>query len=97
MVDFMAGGDGAFNESSDHHGGTIVSQGSISVDLLHVSRDQIFGGFDSLLSPVSSAGTYSGGFDFGHDGNAYVGHGVWAVGVGSDGPIGHGPGSGSGS
>jgi len=41
MIDFMAGGGGAFHESSDGHGGTIVSQGRISVDLLHVSMGQI--------------------------------------------------------
>jgi hypothetical protein len=41
MVDFMAGRGGAFHESSDGHGGTIVSQGPISVDLLHVSMGQI--------------------------------------------------------
>ncbi len=41
------------------------------------------------------APAYSGGFDFHDDGNAGGARDLWGVGVGSDGPIGHGPGPGS--
>ncbi len=50
--------------------------------------------FDAWTALGSSAGTYSGGFDFHHDGNAGGGRDVWGVGAGSDGQIGHGPGPG---
>ena len=41
----------------------------------------------------SSAATYSGGFDFHHDGNAGGARDAWGVSVGWEGSIGHGPGS----
>jgi len=51
--------------------------------------------FDAWTALGSSAGSYSGGFDFQHDGNAGSGRNLWGLGVGSDGAVGHGPGSSS--
>ena len=48
--------------------------------------------FDAWTALGSSAGTSSGGFDFQGDENAGSGRNLWSVYVGSDGPIGHGPG-----
>jgi len=51
--------------------------------------------FDAWTALGSNAGTYSGGFDFHHDGNAGGARDIWGVGVGWEGSIGHGPGPGS--
>ncbi len=51
--------------------------------------------FEAWTALGSSAATYSGGFDFHRDGNAGGACDLWGVGVGSEGTIGHGPGSGS--
>jgi len=51
--------------------------------------------FDAWTALGSSAGAYSGGFDFHGDGNAGGARDAWGVGVGSNGTIGHGPGPGS--
>ena len=49
--------------------------------------------FDAWTALGSSAGAYSGGFDFHHDGNAGGARDAWGVGLGEHSPIGHGPGS----
>jgi len=51
--------------------------------------------FDAWTALGSSAGSYSGGFDFHHDGNAGGARDIWGVGVGWNGSTGHGPGPGS--
>ena len=51
--------------------------------------------FDAWTALGSSAGTYSGGFDFQHDGNVGGGRDALGVGVGWNGSTGHGPGPGS--
>ncbi len=48
--------------------------------------------FDAWTALGSSAGSYSGGFDFHHDGNAGGARDAWGVGVGWEGSVGHGPG-----
>jgi hypothetical protein len=51
--------------------------------------------FDAWTALGSSAGSYSVGFDFRHEGNASGARDVWGVGVGWNGSAGHGPGSSS--
>jgi hypothetical protein len=50
---------------------------------------------DAWTALGSSDGSYSGGFDFRHDGNASRAHDVWGVGVSWNSSAGHGPGSSS--
>jgi hypothetical protein len=49
---------------------------------------------DTWLSPVSSAGTYSGAFAYHSDRSAGGARDVWGIGGGDPSPIGHGPGPG---